>query len=59
MFSVASPLVPGSVRSVHDNKVSGQLSNNSTNHNARQGSNEDYMNMVHRLGNEVMIRNKL
>ncbi|KAM4635314.1 nipped-B-like protein B isoform 2-T2 [Polymixia lowei] len=42
---VASPLVSGGVRNVHDNKVSGQLSNNS-------GSNEDYMNMVHRLRNE-------
>ncbi|KAM3874275.1 nipped-B-like protein B [Diretmus argenteus] len=49
---VASPVVSGGVRTMHDNKVSGQLSNNSSNHNARPGSNEDYMNMVHRLGNE-------
>ncbi|KAK7895654.1 hypothetical protein WMY93_020979 [Mugilogobius chulae] len=34
------------------NKVSGQLSNNS-NHNARVGSNDNYMNMAQRLGNEA------
>ncbi|XP_071378435.1 nipped-B-like protein B [Centroberyx affinis] len=50
--SVASPLVSGGVRNIHDNKVSGQLSSNSSNHNTRPGSNEDYMNMVQRLGNE-------
>lgn len=56
---VASPLVSGGVRTVHDNKVSGQLSNNSSNHNARPGSNEDYLNMVPRLGNEVILRNNV
>ncbi|CAB1352907.1 unnamed protein product, partial [Coregonus sp. 'balchen'] len=49
---VASPMVPGGMRNIHDNKVSGQISSNSANHNARHGSNEDYMNIVHRLGNE-------
>ncbi|XP_031658469.1 nipped-B-like protein A isoform X1 [Oncorhynchus kisutch] len=49
---VASPVVPASMRNIHDNTVSGQISSNSANHNARHGSNEDYMNIVHRLGNE-------
>ncbi|XP_054468120.1 nipped-B-like protein [Anoplopoma fimbria] len=40
------------VRNIHDNKVSGQLSSTSSNHNARLGSDEDYINMAHRLGNE-------
>ncbi|XP_040014225.1 nipped-B-like protein isoform X2 [Xiphias gladius] len=44
--------VADGVRNSHDNKVSGQLSSNSTNHNARLGSDEEYMNMAHRLGNE-------
>uniref|UniRef100_A0A8D0D6G7 Nipped-B protein n=1 Tax=Sander lucioperca TaxID=283035 RepID=A0A8D0D6G7_SANLU len=39
-------------RNIHDNKVSGQLSSTSSNHNARLGSDEDYINMAHRLGNE-------
>ncbi|XP_055007251.1 nipped-B-like protein B, partial [Boleophthalmus pectinirostris] len=39
------------MRNIHDNKVSGQLSNNS-NHNVRVGSNDTYMNMT-RLGNEA------
>lgn len=50
--SVASPMVPGSMRNIHDNKVSGQMSSTSANHNARHCSNEEYMNIVHRLGNE-------
>ncbi|KAK1884482.1 Nipped-B-like protein B [Dissostichus eleginoides] len=41
------------VRTIHDNKVSGQLSATSSNHNARLGSDEDYIHMAHRLGNEV------
>ncbi|XP_069043032.1 nipped-B-like protein A isoform X5 [Lepisosteus oculatus] len=52
---VASPMVPGGMRNIHDNKVSGQMSSNSANHhadNSRHGSNEDYLNMVHRLGSE-------
>ncbi|KAJ7987132.1 hypothetical protein DPEC_G00335580 [Dallia pectoralis] len=48
---VASPMVPG-MRNIHDNKVSGQISSNSANHNTRHGSNEDYMNIVQRLNNE-------
>ncbi|XP_034752577.1 nipped-B-like protein isoform X2 [Etheostoma cragini] len=40
------------VRNIHDNKVSGQLSSTSSNQNARLGSDEDYINMAHRLGNE-------
>nr|XP_023664180.1 nipped-B-like protein [Paramormyrops kingsleyae] len=52
---VASPMVPGGMRNIHDGKVSGQLSSNSANHHAdggRHGSNEDYMSIVHRLGAE-------
>ncbi|XP_037339727.2 nipped-B-like protein isoform X1 [Pungitius pungitius] len=40
------------VRNIHDDKVSGQLSNTSSNHNAGLGSDEDYINMAHRLGDE-------
>ncbi|KAK9532406.1 hypothetical protein VZT92_009788 [Zoarces viviparus] len=40
------------VRNIHDDKVSGQLSSTSSNHNARLGSDEDYINTAHRLGNE-------
>ncbi|XP_066507181.1 nipped-B-like protein B isoform X2 [Hoplias malabaricus] len=50
--SVASPMVPGGMRNIHDNKLSGQMSSNSANHNARHCSNEEYINIVHRLGNE-------
>ncbi|XP_041815980.1 nipped-B-like protein isoform X1 [Chelmon rostratus] len=46
-----SQQVAGGVRNIHDNKVSGQLSRNSSHHNVRL-SDEDYMNMAHRLGNE-------
>ncbi|KAJ8401576.1 hypothetical protein AAFF_G00378930 [Aldrovandia affinis] len=50
--SVASPM-PGSVRNIHENKLSGPISSNSANHHAdRHGSNEEYMNIVHRLGGE-------
>ncbi|CAB1441659.1 unnamed protein product [Pleuronectes platessa] len=43
--------VTGGVRNSHDNKVSG-LSSSSSNHNARLVTDEEYMNMAHRLGNE-------
>lgn len=46
-------LVTATVRTSHENKVSGQLLRNSSNHTTRQGSNDEYMNMSHRLGNEV------
>uniref|UniRef100_H3CUG8 Nipped-B protein n=1 Tax=Tetraodon nigroviridis TaxID=99883 RepID=H3CUG8_TETNG len=42
--------VSGRVRNICDNKVSGQLSSNSSNHNLRLGS--DGANAAHRLGNE-------
>ncbi|XP_041825130.1 nipped-B-like protein B [Melanotaenia boesemani] len=44
--------VSSGVRNIHDSKVSGQLSSNSSNHNTRLASDEDYMNVAHRLGNE-------
>ncbi|XP_028916789.1 nipped-B-like protein isoform X1 [Ornithorhynchus anatinus] len=53
--SVSSPIVPGGMRNIHDNKVSGQLSGNSANHHAdnpRHGSSEDYLHMVHRLSSD-------
>ncbi|XP_051784298.1 nipped-B-like protein A isoform X2 [Erpetoichthys calabaricus] len=55
LVCVASSMVPGSMRNIHDNKVCGQMSSNSANHhadNSRHGSNEDYLHLVHRLGNE-------
>ncbi|KAK6494364.1 nipped-B-like protein [Huso huso] len=55
LVSVASPMVAGTMRNIHENKVSGQVSSNSANHhadNSRHGSNEDYLHMVPRLGNE-------
>ncbi|KAM9138290.1 nipped-B-like protein isoform 2-T2 [Pangshura tecta] len=61
--SVSSPIVPGGMRNIHENKVSSQLSGNSANHhadNSRHGSNEDYLQMVHRLSSddgEPSIRN--
>lgn len=51
-----SVIVAGGVRNSHDNKVSGQLSSNSSNHNARPGSDEEYANIAHRLVSEVMQR---
>ncbi|XP_026504841.1 nipped-B-like protein isoform X4 [Terrapene carolina triunguis] len=51
------------MRNIHENKVSSQLSGNSANHhadNSRHGSNEDYLQMVHRLSSddgESSIRN--
>ncbi|XP_043371234.1 nipped-B-like protein isoform X3 [Dermochelys coriacea] len=61
--SVSSPIVSGGMRNIHENKVSSQLSGNSANHhadNSRHGSNEDYLQMVHRLSSddgESSIRN--
>lgn len=43
----------GRARHLRDNKVSGQLSSKSSNHNIRPG--EDYVNSAHRLGNEVFV----
>lgn len=51
-------LVAGGVRNIHDNNVSGQLSN-SSNHNVRQGSDEEYMNIAHKLENEVIRRMRI
>ncbi|KAM9251338.1 LOW QUALITY PROTEIN: nipped-B-like protein [Cariama cristata] len=50
--SVSSPIVTAGMRNLHESKVSSQLSGNSANHhadNSRHGSNEDYLQMVHRL----------
>ncbi|KAL0979828.1 hypothetical protein UPYG_G00190320 [Umbra pygmaea] len=47
--SVASPMVPGGMRNVHEGK--GQMSNAANHHADRHGS-DDYMSIVHRLGNE-------
>uniref|UniRef100_A0A3Q3B2G1 Nipped-B protein n=1 Tax=Kryptolebias marmoratus TaxID=37003 RepID=A0A3Q3B2G1_KRYMA len=46
--------VASGVRNIHDNKVSEQLSSNSSNHNTRLGSDEDYTNVAHRLEDEVI-----
>lgn len=50
-----SALVAGGVRKILDNKVSEQLSSNSSNHNPKPGLDEDYVNVAQRLGNEVML----
>uniref|UniRef100_A0A8C8SW00 Nipped-B protein n=1 Tax=Pelusios castaneus TaxID=367368 RepID=A0A8C8SW00_9SAUR len=53
--SVSSPIVSGGMRNIHESKVSSQLSGNSANHhadNSRHGSNEDYLQMVHRLSSD-------
>uniref|UniRef100_A0A8C1VHT1 Nipped-B protein n=1 Tax=Cyprinus carpio TaxID=7962 RepID=A0A8C1VHT1_CYPCA len=50
--SVSSPIVPVGMRNIHDNKVSCQVSGNS-NHNARHCSNDEYISIVQRLGNDV------
>ncbi|TNN80636.1 Nipped-B-like protein A [Liparis tanakae] len=49
--SVASPMVPGGIRNIHEGKVSGQMAN-AANHLSDRHGTEDYMNIVHRLGNE-------
>ncbi|XP_052526458.1 nipped-B-like protein isoform X5 [Tympanuchus pallidicinctus] len=51
----ACPIVTAGMRNLHENKVSSQLSGNSANHhadNSRHGSNEDYLQMVHRLSSD-------
>ncbi|XP_066474414.1 nipped-B-like protein isoform X3 [Tiliqua scincoides] len=53
--SVSSPIVSGGMRNIHENKVTSQLSGGSANHhadNSRHGSNEDYLQMVHRISSE-------
>ncbi|KAL9821032.1 nipped-B-like protein isoform 5-T6 [Geothlypis trichas] len=53
--SVSSPIVTAGIRNLHENKVSSQLPGNSANHhadNSRHGSNEDYLQMVHRLSSD-------
>ncbi|XP_039945137.1 nipped-B-like protein isoform X3 [Hirundo rustica] len=53
--SVSSPIVTAGMRNLHENKVSSQLSGNSANHHAdssRHGTNEDYLQMVHRLSSD-------
>ncbi|XP_059192294.1 nipped-B-like protein A isoform X3 [Centropristis striata] len=50
-MSVASPMVPGGIRNIHDGKVSGQMANAANHHSDRHGT-EDYLNIVHRLSNE-------
>ncbi|XP_030592986.1 nipped-B-like protein A isoform X3 [Archocentrus centrarchus] len=49
--SVASPMVPGGIRNFHEGKVTGQMANTANHHSDRHGT-EDYLNIVHRLGNE-------
>ncbi|CAJ1068917.1 nipped-B-like protein A isoform X3 [Xyrichtys novacula] len=49
--SVASPMVPGGIRNIHESKVSGQMANAANHHSERHGA-EDYLNIVHRLSNE-------
>ncbi|XP_041643065.1 nipped-B-like protein A isoform X2 [Cheilinus undulatus] len=46
--SVASPMVPGGIRNIHEGKVSGQMANAANHHSDRHGT-EDYLNIVHRL----------
>ncbi|XP_062984216.1 nipped-B-like protein isoform X4 [Elgaria multicarinata webbii] len=53
--SVSSPIVSGGMRNIHENKVTSQLSSSSANHhadNSRHGSNEDYLQIVHRISSE-------
>ncbi|XP_059910052.1 nipped-B-like protein A isoform X4 [Gadus macrocephalus] len=49
--SVASPMVSGGIRNLHEGKVSGQMANATNHHPDRHGT-DDYLNIVHRLGNE-------
>ncbi|KAM9510027.1 nipped-B-like protein isoform 2-T3 [Guaruba guarouba] len=53
--SVSGPIVTAGMRNLNENNVSSQLSGNSANHhadNSRHGSNEDYLQMVHRLSSD-------
>lgn len=52
VVSVTSPMVPGSIRNIHEGKVSGQMANAANHHSDRHGT-EDYLNIVHRLSSEV------
>lgn len=47
-------MVPGGIRNIHEGKVSGQLAGASNHLSDRHGT-EDYMNIVHRLSNEVWL----
>lgn len=47
--SVASPMMSGGIRNIHEGKVSGQIAN-AANHHSDQHGTEDYMDIVHRLG---------
>lgn len=47
-------MVPGGIRNIHEGKVSGQLAGASNHLSDRHGT-EDYMNIVHRLSNEVRL----
>ncbi|XP_057687450.1 nipped-B-like protein A isoform X1 [Corythoichthys intestinalis] len=49
--SVPSPMVPGSIRNIHEGKVSGQMANTANHHSDRHGT-DDYLNIVHRSGSE-------
>ncbi|XP_041854741.1 nipped-B-like protein A isoform X3 [Melanotaenia boesemani] len=49
--SVASPMVPGGVRNIHEGKVSGQIASAPNHHSDRHGT-EEYLNIVQRLGSE-------
>ncbi|KAM9392170.1 nipped-B-like protein A isoform 2-T2 [Pholidichthys leucotaenia] len=48
---VASPMVPGGIRNIHEGKVSGPMANAANHHSDRYGT-EDYLGIVHRPGNE-------
>ncbi|XP_023692308.2 nipped-B-like protein A isoform X2 [Paramormyrops kingsleyae] len=54
LVSVASPMVPGGLRNIHEAKAPGPMASSAANHHAdRHGASEDYMNIVHRaLGSE-------
>ncbi|KAL3975750.1 protein O-GlcNAc transferase [Sarotherodon galilaeus] len=41
----------GGIRNIHEGKVTGQIPNAANHHSDRHGT-EDYLNIVHRLGNE-------
>ncbi|KAF7200406.1 nipped-B-like protein A isoform X3 [Nothobranchius furzeri] len=49
--SVVSPMVPGGIRNIHEDKGCGQMSGAPNHHPDRHGT-EDYLNMVQRLGSE-------
>lgn len=47
-------MVPGGIRNIHEGKVSSQLAGASNHLSDRHGT-EDYLNIVHRLSNEVWL----